>query len=1036
MYNVATVELIKNIPIVSGYDIDVLPQTLTRVYARIISLKTKYEDGSIPFNDSELEGDYLYLRTLANTLELMLVGNDDGNNKQSIAYVAATSRKLMGMIRNRQAQPLSLHYIPEELYSALLYVISGSLADAKEIADSFPIEVLQSSEAIQLMICVQKLISGNLSYLDRFIVNTPKEENPELLAEKLLWIELIKGVKRLASYLKDGIEYDNNEFLRVEKLSSYQIEFCHTDLFDDNIINCQYDIYTGTMLLSKLMMMTAGELVNHALIRIHTPLGINPIQWSDALKHQIEIRPYLWNNHIEAINKGVLNVGTSAVITFPTGAGKTTLSELKIASCLLTGKEVVYLVPTHALEYQVHKSMKKLVKRLKDPIIVNRDGEYADFGEEDENPIKVMTPEHCLTMIKVEPKLFSKLGLVVFDEFHLMSGDEDDNRAIDSMLLMTELLTQHSDSDYMLISAMVSNSGDIAGWIERATGRNCLILDSPWKPTSQLQGCVVYNSTQISALRKLIKTTRIEMEGKQDNPPVKLQRQLIIQPECLFSLKTIWDTTYVRDYYHVDILDHSIKLKASKNKKGDWYLSANYNEVAAELAAKYTAIGMKTIIFAIDPKTANSINKNLTRLIKEDKTDYLRKQHQKQMDIIALELGGIEYSYLTCCQSATLHHANLLPEERVISEDYFTNKDGVSVMVATPTIAQGINLPADIVLIAGSSRFDIKSKGMEQIDAHEILNAAGRAGRAGFRSHGTAILIPSKAIGLEKNKIDSVWTDIKEEIFSKGDRCLEVEDPLSRIITIVESNSLSPLLLKLKDDDVNLRNRLSKSFYAYKMHKEGKQELYNRQIEALIERVSEKKNSDPAISELAFKINVDDETIVQILDIMTELDAMLTLKMDVMSLLNWMCELFASNCELVDKLLGNEFAGSIIRDTIGMNENQSWDEYTVTKLFTIVGAYVSGAALLDVERGLKVKIDSYLKTARVFAIKVIPSVSYICGTVIQVLLLWMEKNGVSREDCPNDMRVFASCVKEGVLSYEMLMKKYRGRLMRVECHKA
>lgn len=48
----------------------------------------------------------------------------------------------------------------------------------------------------------------------------------------------------------------------------------------------------------------------------------------------------------------------------------------------------------------------------------------------------------------------------------------------------------------------------------------------------------------------------------------------------------------------------------------------------------------------------------------------------------------------------------------------------------------------------------------------------------------------------------------------------------------------------------------------------------------------------------------------------------------------------------------------------------------------------------------------------------------------------MEKNGVSREDCPNDMRVFASCVKEGVLSYEMLMKKYRGRLMRVECHKA
>ena len=549
MYNVATVELIKKIPIVSGYDIEMLPQTLTRVYARIISLKTKYEDGSIPFNDSELEGDYQYLQTLANTLELMLVGNDDSNNKQSIAYVAATCRKLMGMIRHRQAQPLSLHYVPEELYSALLYIISGSLADAKEVADSFPFDVAQSSEAKQFMICVNKLISGNLSSLDSFKVNAPKEDNLVLLAEKLLWIELIRGVKHLASHLKDGIDYDNNEFLHVERLSSYQIKFSNTNSQDDNQLESQYDIYTGTLLLSKLMVMTAGELINHALIFINKPLGIDPANWSNALKRQIEIRPYLWNNHIEAINKGVLNVGTSSVITFPTGAGKTTLSELKIASCLLTGKEVVYLVPTHALEYQVHKSMKRLLERLNDPIVLNRDGEYADFGEEDENPIKVMTPEHCLTKIKVEPTLFSKLGLVVFDEFHLMSGDEDDNRAIDSMLLMTELLTQHSDSDYMLISAMVSNSGDIAGWIERATGRNCLILDSPWKPTSQLQGCVVYNSTQISALRKLIKTTRIEMEGKQDNPPVKLQRQLIIQPECLFSLKTIWDTTYVRDYY-------------------------------------------------------------------------------------------------------------------------------------------------------------------------------------------------------------------------------------------------------------------------------------------------------------------------------------------------------------------------------------------------------------------------------------------------------------------------------------------------------
>ena len=1045
MYNTATVDLIKKIPSVSGFDIERLPQSLTKVYARIISLKTKYEDGTIPFNDLELEKDYHLLVTLANTLEMMLVGNTENPNKQSISYVAATSRKLMGMIRSRQELPLTIDYIPEELYAALLYVISGSLADAKEVADVFPINVLQSRGAKQLMICLEKLISGYLSDLLRFKVIAPEDDEPGSLAEELLWNEMTKGVKSLASYLRDGMDYSGNEFLRVEQLSSYQIDLGTINNHAEEVlfglsdrelyINSQYDIYTGTLVLSKLLMMAAEELMKHGLIRVTAPVGVNPMDWSDAMKRQITFRPYLWDNHIEAINKGVLNVGMSAVITFPTGAGKTTLSELKIASSLLKGRDIIYLVPTHALETQVYKSMKRLLERLNDPKVKNRDAEFADFDEVDDNPIKVMTPEHCLTMIRVQPESFRGLGLVVFDEFHLMSGNENDNRAIDSMLLMTELLSQHPDADYLLISAMVSNSDDVADWIASATGRCCLNLDNPWKPTSQLQGCVVYNTSQIDAIRQLITITQRNLVGKQITPPQALQKQLMIQPECLFSLKTIWDTMQVADYYHEDILDHAVQLKAARQKdSGKWYLSANYNVVAAELAAKYATIGMKTIIFALDPQAANSINKNLTELLQEDKTDYLRQHHQKKMGIIGLELGGEEFSYLSCSQSATLHHANLLPEERVISEDYFTSKDGVSVMVATPTIAQGINLPADIVLIAGSARFDKSSKSMEQIDAHEILNAAGRAGRAGFRSHGTAILIPSKPISLEKNKINKVWTEIKDEIFSKGDRCLEVEDPLGNIMNLMEYDSTKPLLLKLQDEEKKLRSRMSKSFYAYKMQREGRRELLNHQIDSLIGLLAENRSQNERIAGMAAKTNVDEATIEQLLEMMTQKDAISTLEMDVKELLVWIAELFEDDCILVDKLLGNEFAGVTIRKNLGMKENQAWNKKTVAYLFKLVGAYVNGATLLDIESGLRERKDSYLKNARVFVIKVIPSVSYICGTVIQVLLMWLDRNGVRKEDCPLDMKVFAPCVKEGVLSYDMLMEKYRRHLMRVECH--
>jgi hypothetical protein len=1025
VYNTVTVELIKKIPSIGGYDIERLPQTLTRVYARIISLKTKYEDGTLPFNDMELDKDYRELDNLANTLELLLIGNDEREIRQSVAYVAATARKLMVMIRMRQTLPLSLLSIPEELYAALLYVISGSLADAQEVANHFSTDVASSNGAKMLMKCVKWLLGGKLLVLDRFSVTVSKLEDPVLMAEELLWVEMIKGIKLLVSYLKDGSEYSGEAFQRVEELSSYKINLKETS---------QSDIYTGTLVLSRLMMMAAEELMNHALIRVDAPHGVIPSDWNEAIRRQITYRPYLWNNHIEAIREGVLNVGTSAVITFPTGAGKTTLSELKMASCLLTGKDVVYLVPTHALESQVYISMKQLVERLNEPVVNNRDGEYADFDDDEDNPVKVMTPEHCLTIIRVQPELLSNTGLVVFDEFHLMSGDENDNRAVDSMLLMTELLTRHPDADYLLISAVVSNGNEVAEWIAGATGRHCLLLDNPWKPTSQLQGCVVYNTTQIEALHHLIATTKRSMMGKQKTPPKALQKQMIIQPECLFSLKTIWDTMNVVDYYHCELLDHSITLMVGHNEYGKWYLSANYNEVAAELATKYAAIGLKTIIFALDPKTANKINKSLTERIGEDKTEYLRMHHSNKMDLIGMELGGMEYSYLTCCQSATLHHSNLLPEERLISEDYFTSADGVAVMVATPTIAQGINLPADIVLIAGSSRFDMNSKGMEQIDAHEILNAAGRAGRAGFRSHGTAILIPSKPIGLEKNQIDSVWKDIKEDVFSKGDRCLKVEDPLASILTQTEYDASSPLLLKLQDEEEKLKLRLGKSFYAYKMKKEGRQEQFNSQVDNLVGTLLGKKSSDGAVSDLAAKTNVEESTIEHLLNVMTKMDAMSTLEMDVNELLDWMSGMLVENYGMIDNLLGNVFGGITIRKTLGMKEDQPWSKIAVTSLFNIVRSYVNGATLLEIEQGLRKKTDAYLKNARVFAIKVIPSVSYICGTLIQVLLLWLDKHGVGKEDCPNDMKVFASCVKEGVLSYDMLMKKYRGKQMRVECH--
>ena len=152
----------------------------------------------------------------------------------------------------------------------------------------------------------------------------------------------------------------------------------------------------------------------------------------------------------------------SSVITYPTGAGKTTLSELKIASCLLADKRVIYLVPTHALENQVNNSLNKLTERI-NIFIQNRDAEFSWFEEEEkDNTIMVMTPERCLALLRLNPEKLNNVGLIVFDEFHLVNGNSDNKRANDAMTLVVELLDIIPKADFFFVSAMVRNGADIA----------------------------------------------------------------------------------------------------------------------------------------------------------------------------------------------------------------------------------------------------------------------------------------------------------------------------------------------------------------------------------------------------------------------------------------------------------------------------------------------------------------------------------------------------------------------------------------------
>lgn len=85
------------------------------------------------------------------------------------------------------------------------------------------------------------------------------------------------------------------------------------------------------------------------------------------------------------------------------------------------------------------------------------------------------------------------------------------------------------------------------------------------------------------------------------------------------------------------------------------------------------------------------------------------------------------------------HHAGLLGKQRRIIEDNF-KKGIIKTIVATPTLALGVNLPAFRVIIKDAKRF-YSGIGAVYIPVLEYKQMTGRAGRPQYDEYGESILI-------------------------------------------------------------------------------------------------------------------------------------------------------------------------------------------------------------------------------------------------------------------------------------------------------
>ena len=1045
MYDQDTIRQILSAPKVEeNFDLESMPKILTNSFARTISTRLRSVSA---VSDSNLSASLEYLNRTSASYEAYATLLTDQAARASAAFIAASSYQAISEDPRYKSETsyISISTVSPNVCAALLFLLAEAHADANEAAKSIIISPENDPVEAVLLDCIRNLALGNIIKIIETEIpdlRSYKENYRDMAFRALLYL-LICGIKFLAKMIigddhgvtEDGISNAKKMFLKVKNLSSHNID---SKTFGEAPV---LNMYGGPLHLASLLIGIEEHAHLISLGMVRGPDQISRKAWNGFIRKIALQRPYLWRNHRDAIEQGYLTPGVSSAISFPTGAGKSTLTELKIAASLLLGKRIVFLAPTNALVEQTRRSLEKTFDNIN--VYFDMDHKIPPYGSVTLSAINVMTPERCLMNMSIDEEAFSDVGLIVLDECHILHSDDENysRRGFDAMLVILNLTSISPGADLLLLSAMMKNTDDISEWISELTNRKCLSLKLSWKPTRQVRGCVVYPAEKINELNRIL-AEQSNIDPTPQKPPIKIQRQLKSEPNGLFSLYQTWQTKQISDYALLPLLLTKCQLSTSKKRSGNgWYLTPNGNEVSREISSASSRAGMKTLVFV---QTIVFCEGNVKKFRPNKlKEKVVFTQDEKHLfDRAAQEMGGEENCYLELDSSGALksgavsHHGLLLPEERNLHESLFNRRDGVDVVFATPTLAQGMNLPSQMVIISGDNRFDPEANKTQKLEAHELLNAAGRAGRAGQHSQGVVILIPSKVIDYDDTTgtIGQHWMDMKA-IFEQSDQCLNISDPIKYLLdyvnNLIEENGsldeqicsyfLRRLSFTVRGDETNsTETYLRRSFCAFMARKRNNEEWLNARIDTAAEarrRISQDK-LDNWIERISSSTGFSSK-IIQDIDRLIENDEFgNNSKSAVNTILDWLQKdplivYEVLNMENIKGMFGGQYKNC--------KDDQIRAEYAINMFRDILPVWMSGAPLCDVEMAhtMRSRQNKKCRSARYFSLRIASDFGFFASLPGRI---FSEKRRVNLkdQDVPLVLATLGSVVREGCDSPEAL----------------
>ena len=388
-----------------------------------------------------------------------------------------------------------------------------------------------------------------------------------------------------------------------------------------------------------------------------------------------------------------VEAGHSVVVTAPTGAGKTVIAEGAIAITVDGGRRAFYTTPIKALSNQKYNDLvaawgSDMVGLLTGDNVINGDA-----------PIIVMTTEVLRNMIYEGSSALLTLGVVILDEVHYLA---DRSRGS-----VWEEIIIHLERSIVIValSATIANPEEFTDWIRSRRGKADLIVETnrPVPLTSMYMWKDRHHGGSVAMLD-------VFTRGGRTNPTIskllgrsKGRFQRFVTPRRTDVIESLEDDHLLPAIYFIF------------SRKG-------CDAAAAQVAS--SGLGL----------TSKSERDEIREIVNE---------HVAHLSPDDLTVLGFERWLSVLERGVGSHHAGLIPAFKETVEQLFL-AGLVKVVMATETLALGINMPARTVVIESLSKFNGETH--ELLMPSDYTQLTGRAGRRGIDTEGTAVVLHSSHV--------------------------------------------------------------------------------------------------------------------------------------------------------------------------------------------------------------------------------------------------------------------------------------------------